>query len=778
MFKQSIRTSILTVFILLTIVVSSALMLSQYYFSKQLAIKATNKDFSLIAKNITGHLDLVHARIKSFLDATKINKDLYAPINLDYKHPALNDMIQIINIDPFIYALYFTDEIGSFYEIINGQIATQIHKKYHTPKNTRWILLISKNSKTIIVFLDKYKKLISQKRINKKILPKTRTWYKQAISTDKIATTGVYKFHSTDTNGLTFATQLDKKGSVFAIDYTVDSLDVLLKSQRFDQNSKIFIFNKNTDIVSSSHTKHKHIKDGLLEAFQKNEPNKTHFFKKDGVGFLNIYKPLDNNLYLGIIVPSKPLYAPYVRSIQYSFSIAFLMLLVLIPIIFFVTNRIVKPIKELITENDKIKNRNFSEVKNINTNIIEFIELSQSFVNMSSSISTYQKAQADLLDAIVKLIAEAVDAKSHYTGGHCERVPQIAELLIHAASESKEEIFQHFSMTDKDALKEFEIGAWLHDCGKVTTPEYVVDKATKLETINNRIHEIRTRFEVLWRDAQIVYLEALLHGEDKQKALEILNTRQKQLLEDFDFLAEVNVGGEFMSPEKQVRVKEIANQEWQRHFDNRLGLGELELMRFSSPNQTLPATEKILSDKAEHIIQREYFNYEQYKKDGFKEEVPEYLYNYGEIYNLCIEKGTLTTEERYKINEHVIMSIKMLEKIPFPANMTKIPEYAGTHHETLIGTGYPRKLTKEDLSIPARIMAIADIFEALTASDRPYKKAKTLSQSLKIMSFMVKDQYIDKDIFELFLREELYLTYAKQYLKDEQIDEVCIEDYI
>lgn len=154
------------------------------------------------------------------------------------------------------------------------------------------------------------------------------------------------------------------------------------------------------------------------------------------------------------------------------------------------------------------------------------------------------------------------------------------------------------------------------------------------------------------------------------------------------------------------------------------------------------------------------------------------LYNRGELYNLCVTYGTLTPEERFKIQEHVIMTIRMLETLPLPDNMKRIPEYAGTHHETLDGTGYPRKLEASQLSVAARIMAIADIFEALTASDRPYKKAKSLSQSLKIMSFMVKDRHIDRELFELFLRSGIYLEYAKAHLKPEQMDEVHIEEFI
>ena len=159
-------------------------------------------------------------------------------------------------------------------------------------------------------------------------------------------------------------------------------------------------------------------------------------------------------------------------------------------------------------------------------------------------------------------------------------------------------------------------------------------------------------------------------------------------------------------------------------------------------------------------------------------QVPKHLYNQGEIYNLTIKKGTLSEEERFKINEHMIMTVKMLEELPFPKNLEKVPEYAGAHHETLIGTGYPRRLKKEDMSIPARIMAVADIFEALTAADRPYKEAKKLSESIKILSFMVKDEHIDEDIFKLFLTSGVYMNYAKEYLKEEQIDEVDISKYV
>ena len=478
------------------------------------------------------------------------------------------------------------------------------------------------------------------------------------------------------------------------------------------------------------------------------------------------------HVYLGIEVDADKLFKSYRDNLSYSFMIALLLLILSVPVILFSANSIARPINALIEENNKIEERKFADVKAVDSNIIEINALSSSLVSMSKSIQKHAKIQDDLLDSIIKLIAEAIDRKSPYTGKHCERVPLIAEMLLDAANASESEAFKAFSFTSEDELRAFEIGAWLHDCGKVTTPAFVVDKSVKLETIYNRIHEIRTRFEVLWRDAQIAHLQKKIDEDTLQK-------RQTQLLDDFEFIASVNMGSEFMSDEKKRRVKEIAKRQWERHFDDRLGLGYEEYERASREKRAdLPAREDLLSDKTSHVVARDGFDYASYEKEGFKLEVPESLYNFGEVYNLCIEKGTLTEEERYKINEHVIVSIKMLEKIPFPETMNSIVEYAGTHHETLIGTGYPRKLSKEDLSVPARIMAIADIFEALTASDRPYKKAKTLSEAIKIMSFMVKDQHIDADLFELFLRSGVYKSYAQKYLETAQIDEVDIEKYL
>ena len=388
-------------------------------------------------------------------------------------------------------------------------------------------------------------------------------------------------------------------------------------------------------------------------------------------------------------------------------------------------------------------------------------------------VQKLQIQQRELLDSFIKIIASAIDTKSPYTGDHCKKVPEIAIMLAKKASEDEEFDF----VIDEKKEREISIAAWLHDCGKVTTPEYVVDKATKLETIYNRIHEIRTRFEVIYRDLIIQALNKKLDGEDEVEVNEWLKKEHQKLKEEFEFIANANIGGEFMHEEEQNKIKEIAQRKWVRYFDKTLGISWVERQRIK-PDDKLPVVENLLDDKPEHIIQRDKKDIEKLKQHNFKIEIPENLYNYGEIYNLTIPKGTLTKEEFFKIQEHIIMTIEMLENLPFPDDLKNVPLYAGTHHEKLNCNGYPRKLCAKDLPLPSRILTIADIFEALTSHDRPYKTPKKLSEVIKILSFMVKDGEIDKKLFELLLKSGIYLEYAKKYLKEEQIDEVDIDKYL
>ena len=351
-------------------------------------------------------------------------------------------------------------------------------------------------------------------------------------------------------------------------------------------------------------------------------------------------------------------------------------------------------------------------------------------------------------------------------------------MLAKRASDSTLPAFRGFALSTDDQWREYRIAAWLHDCGKITTPEHIVDKGTKLETIYNRIHEVRMRFEVLWRDAEVRYLKVVLNQPQLQhEAEQEFETMKKQLIDDFLFVAQCNVGGEFLGEEEQARLRTIANTPWQRHFDDRVGLSPTEEMRQPTAAQDLPATELLLADKPEHLVLRA-ASTDYPPEFGINMEVPAFLGNLGEVYNLSISRGTLTAEDRFRINEHMISTIKMLESLPFPDELSKVPRYASTHHETLSGSGYPRKLPAEELSIPERILAVADIFEALTASDRPYKKAKSISEAIDILHRMVLENHIDKDCFELFITEKVYLQYAREFLDPGQIDEVDVGKYV
>ncbi|MBK8973090.1 MAG: hypothetical protein IPM37_17750 [Hahellaceae bacterium] len=388
--------------------------------------------------------------------------------------------------------------------------------------------------------------------------------------------------------------------------------------------------------------------------------------------------------------------------------------------------------------------------------------------------------QKKLLDSIIQLLAGAIDAKSPYTGGHCQRVPVLTQMLAKAACESSDNRFEHFTLNDKE-WEAVTIASWLHDCGKITTPEYVVDKATKLEALSDRIHEIRMRFEVIKQQAWIDYYRACLKGEQEILAAARRDEALSSLDEDFIFVAQCNLGTEQMPEADIARLHRIAARTWTRTLDDRVGISWEEAQRKQrSPAQSLPVEEPLLADRAEHLINASTADSgaDAVSRERFNLVQPLHHLNRGELYNLSIRKGTLTAEERFIINDHIVQTILMLERLPFPRHLSQVPALAGGHHEKMDGTGYPLGLVQHEMPLVARMMAIADIFEALTASDRPYKTPKTLSESLRIMQRMSREKHIDRDLFTLFVRSGVYQRYAEAYLKPGQIDEVSIESLL
>jgi len=329
----------------------------------------------------------------------------------------------------------------------------------------------------------------------------------------------------------------------------------------------------------------------------------------------------------------------------------------------------------------------------------------------------------NLFESFVNLLNKAIDEKSPYTGGHCHRVPILTMLLAEAVHETKQGPHALWHLTDLDRY-ELKIAALLHDCGKVTTPVHVVDKATKLQTLFDRIHLIDTRFEIVKRDAEIAALKAAREPEADAKAIDqSYRKRLWEIQEDREFLRLCNIGGEAMTPQAQDRVRDIATK---YRWRNPRG----EPVDFLTPD---------------------------------------------EVDNLTIRAGTLTATERQIINHHIVVTIQMLEALPWPRHLQNIPEYAGGHHERIDGKGYPRGLKGDQMSVQARIMGIADIFEALTARDRPYKPGKTLTESLQILGKMRLDGHIDPELFDIFIRSRVYERYAKDYLDPTQVDVVDVK---
>ena len=412
----------------------------------------------------------------------------------------------------------------------------------------------------------------------------------------------------------------------------------------------------------------------------------------------------------------------------------------------------------------------------VNTRLRELIRAVSGSAGIAIENHQLLQAQKDLMNALIKLIAGAIDAKSAYTGGHCQRVPVLTRMLAEAACTQKDGPFQHFHLSEEE-WEAVDIGSWLHDCGKVTTPEYVVDKATKLETIYDRIHEVRMRFEVLKRDVEIAYWQAIAKGGDPDALRGRMDAELRALDEDFAFVASCNEGGEFMDPVRIERLKRIAARTWRRTLDDRLGTSYEERARKErAPTPILPVEEPLLADRDDHITPRA--PHEIVEKEnpwGIRIETPPHKFNRGELYNLSIGRGTLTAEERYIINDHIAQTIMMLESLPLPRHLRNVPEIAGGHHEKMNGTGYPKRLKRDQMSPVARMMAIADVFEALTAADRPYKKAKPLSEAIRIMGFMKKDNHLDPDLLDLFLTAGVWKQYAERFLDAAQIDEPDIE---
>lgn len=365
-------------------------------------------------------------------------------------------------------------------------------------------------------------------------------------------------------------------------------------------------------------------------------------------------------------------------------------------------------------------------------NILGFTEDHKTMLNSLASQAAIALSNRKLIDDLESLlmqfmrsIATGIERKSKYSSDHIMRVAMLTDMIAAKLNASDNGHFKDLSFTE-DQLKELSMAGWMHDVGKIITPEFIMDKSTKLETIMDRIDLVSKRFEMMHLVLDL--MQKSLHDSDLDEIIKVVfgeeldSTSIHTWLDDaFQFISRLNFGGEFVPDADLERVAKIASI-------------------------------KLSYQDKDYILLSE-----------------------NETVNLQIRRGTLTSDEMKQMSAHVSVTWDMLSQLSFPKKYKNVAFYASTHHEKLNGKGYPKGLTADDLPLQSRIIAVADIFEALTAADRPYKKAKTLSESLKIMAFCVKDGDLDQDLLDFFMDSGLYLDFARQYMKEDQIDSVDIE---
>ena len=761
--------------IVTTVVV--ALLITQYYFSYKMVVDFITKKFIYLANQssiIVKDKDQQAKEVVSILSNTPI---VNSKESFNAKETMLKLFYTPMKYKKNIFAIYISYPDSKYFEVVNIKHSKFIAKMFNAPKEAKWIVVqlfrdnkTQNKAKEISHFYDKDLNYISSFTKITDYNPYKRPWHKEALSGNgEVVRGSPYMYYRLQKMGITYSKLLSDKKSVIAMDITLDELSESLRQLKFSTGIDMYMF-EDDKLIASTEPMSEKIDARLLKELKLNK-KEVKSYQKDGKTYFFRVIPISSNIKLVFKADKSSMMKPYLQSIYAEIIVTLLLLLFLIPLIRKLSKGFIKPIEMLMAENNKVKKRKFNDVKAIKSPINELNIFSASLVDMAKSIKAHEDKQEKLLDAFIHLIANMIDAKSPYTGEHCKKVPILTKMMLDNINKKQTGHFKDFKITDKEILKGIEWSSLLHDCGKLIIPNHIVDKATKLETIYNRIHEIRTRFEVLLRDAQIKYLKSIIDGKNQEESYNEFKKTKEQLQKDFEFVANLNLGNKKITDEDCKRLYEISNITWERNFNKTLGLSWQEAESLSDKvNESLPAIEKLLYDGKEHKTPRSENEFKLYKREHIKMHVPELLYNKGEIYNLCIPAGTITEEEKFIIQEHAIHSLKILKELPWSDKLKDIVEDAANHHEYLDGSGYPRSLTEEELSIPARIMTIADIFEAITATDRPYKKFNTLSQTLAIIANMAKQNKLDKEIFKVFIQDKIYLEYAKYYLKEEQLD--------
>ena len=728
------------------------------------------------------------------------NPDVSHPPGSAVEHPLVDSMAALLHKGDAIFSVFIGHPNGDYLELSNLEAADGIRAAWDAEPDDRWVVNKVFDSAEGRVDLREYLDADFAVRRIETIATDyratARPWYGVA-EPGSVIRTQPYELAMVAQRALSFVSAAEG-GFVVGTIVLLSSLDDRLHNESYPQSYLSVFFDQDGEPIARSQgselqapvdlparansERETHLREALSQPDQwgrvlelEGETHRYYAFIDEVVEF----EDAPRTGYIALSVNQEEVERPLRQALKQNVLGSIAVTAVGILLALWLARRLILPIRRLAAETTKIRERRFDAVEAVATEVKELRRLSASLVSMSADIARHELQQQALHDGIVRLIADAIDQKSPYTAGHCERVPELGIALAEAASDSQAEALADFALTNDEQWREFRLAAWLHDCGKITTPEHIVDKGSKLEAQYNRIHEIRMRFEVLLRDAHIRFLEAVNRAPEERSSFEAALAEQKQqIINDFTFVAECNLGGEFMDEERVRRLEGIAQTTWTRYLDNRIGLSPEEETHVAGLPAETPSVENLLADKPEHLF-RDASMAERYAGMGVTLHPGEYKQNLGEIYNLTIRRGTLTDEDRYIINEHIIATIKMLESLPWPESLQRVPEYAGGHHEKMDGTGYPRSLGEEQLSIPAKILAVADVFEALTAADRPYKKAKPLSVALDIMVTMARERHLDPVLVELLITSGTYRRYAERFLpsaRHDDIDEAALLD--
>ncbi|CFR08073.1 putative chemotactic transducer-related protein [Yersinia kristensenii] len=958
--RYPLHIQIAALFTLLIISIGTVIIIFGYSQLTKLTEISTNRQYQKTGEAIAAELDaitrpmMMSVNLLASMQITELS-------TLEQRMAFVSKLVEVLKQNDYASAVYTAYPNGDLFMLRRLTEANRI--LFHAPENAEWMIqsnrfLDSLPEKRFIYLNEKQQVIAVMPRDNDNYDPRRRDWFILALASPTLVTSPIYMFKGTGEAGFTYSRRSENNQSIIGLDVSLASLSQFLIRQNLPPGSQAIIINSRGEVIASlpkpqenttnptDTNKQIPVLQTLLNAQNNsaehnnltgNDNNHSIMFKaqdKRWFGSIVDVNNSGNKYQLVIATPANYLTADANSIRNYSTFIAFILLLLSLPLVWYFSRKISNPLIRLRKDADAISNLHFEEHQSEHSMIVEVDELHKSmskmkltlkqFISMGNMLTaensffrqmqglltetteiaamtggiifladkdegiftptafrwnsenipvaemtpldikennfaTFQpvlegqtiagtlnkdnifnqlqdflqpylplhfvavpmkthdkqllgflllftpyqlnsererskiqlvnalvgslsvsvetqkllQEQKNLLNAFIELIAGAIDAKSAYTGGHCQRVPEITKMLARAAVNIKEGPFANFSLSENE-WEELHTACWLHDCGKITTPEFVVDKSTKLELIYDRIHEIRMRFEVLKCEKEINFLRRRTTADANDIDQQLLAAELRQLDDDFYFIAHCNIGGEFMSDDAIARIQQIAGYHWTRTLDDNAGIAHEERERKArQPAASLPVQEPMLADKEEHLIYRDNKNKRQEYYD-FKVPEPTLLYNRGEIYNLSIRRGTLTEEDRYKINEHIMQTIVMLKKLPFPRSMANVATIAGGHHERMDGKGYPYQLTYKQMSIPVRIMAIADVFEALTAADRPYKPGKLLSEALNIMLNMVNENHLDRDLFILFLQSGIWQEYAITHLQADKVDSIDI----